>query len=135
MREIKFRVWAKKLKQVIYMSDARKTPYCLRLDLEGHLYDTAYDRDDEDENVNDCFELMQFTGLKDKKGNEIYEGDLIEAWFPGMPHNMRAKQVITFMNGFFGCGSYPLYMIDRYSILVIGNQFENKELYNEIMHY
>lgn len=50
MREIKFRAWAKNSKQIIQ-------------DYNGNLNDKD-------------FELMQFTGMVDKSGVEIYEGDL-----------------------------------------------------------
>jgi hypothetical protein len=67
--------------------------------------------------------IGQYSGVSITRGNEIielYEGDKVLAWFPGMPLDMRAPQEITFLKSYFGCGSYPLSMIDPAFIEITG---------------
>jgi len=66
MREIKFRAWD---------GTEMYTPLIGR---DGKPYRS--DRDYEDANAAIYDELMQYTGIKDKNGKEIYEGDLFKGW-------------------------------------------------------
>lgn len=64
MRELKFRAYNNKKKEMIYGVDIYNGGY----PFEG-INDNPYDFDDET--------LGQYTGLKDKNGKEIFEGDIV----------------------------------------------------------
>jgi len=73
MREIKFRAWDNINKRICYFqpgfewNDEYDLWYLSPADWGKRVSDVPYG-----ENIN----LMQFTGLKDKNGKEIYEGDI-----------------------------------------------------------
>ena len=69
MRELKFRAWNLKNKQMWY--DGGHIDLSLSLDGELYTNDAYYSP------VKDEFIIMQYTGLKDVNGKEIYEGDVI----------------------------------------------------------
>lgn len=75
MREIKFRVWIADYKKMIYPDGL--------LELSGnegygHLEQQFLGECYEYTNDETIFPLMQYTGLKDRNGKEIYEGDVVE---------------------------------------------------------
>ena len=66
--------------------------------------------------------LMQYTGLKDKNGKEIYEGDIVK-WSNSV--NSGVYEIKWFRTGFSSNG-LPLFNDDV--VEVIGNIYENPEL-------
>jgi uncharacterized phage protein (TIGR01671 family) len=64
VREIKFRAW----------DGERLKPVTLWGFHEGFIMTSKGSADEKE------YKVMQYTGLKDKNGNEIYEGDIVRVW-------------------------------------------------------
>ena len=149
MREIKFRAWHKAEKRFINLN-GMSTEFGTMTD-KGQVYGITeqgvlheYDKDE--------IELMQFTGLKDKHGKEIFEGDIVE-WKHSEQQNesefYKERRTIYFHNGSYGFEGWntaegdilnyrnihhpshfatpDLYYKD-FDIEIIGNIYENPEL-------
>ena len=71
MREIKFRVWDYDTNTMIYPDSELETIFCF--DKVGL---SVYHSNGQELS---SFEVNQYTGLKDKNGKEIYEGDIIQS--------------------------------------------------------
>lgn len=72
-------------------------------------------------------EVMQFTGLLDKNGKEIYESDVIGG--TSYKSNAPVKGVVEYEAGCFGVVSntWGYYLADLKNLEVIGNIYENPE--------
>lgn len=80
---------------------------------------------------------MQFTGLLDRNGKEIYEGDIVtDNESEGREFDIPKE--VMFSEGYFGLRTfYPedskrsynsIFMQEDYEYVVIGNKWENPEL-------
>lgn len=72
----------------------------------------------------DEIDLRQYTGLNDKNGQEIYEGDILEYTEDDCNElqYLTTRRAVTFANGAFHFGVVP------HVSKVIGNIYENPEL-------
>ncbi len=105
MRELKFRFRCRKTNKIYEWKD------CINVMNLGDMFNTLN------------FESYQFTGLNDKNGKEIFEGDIIKDI-----HN-QVWEIKWDISCFVGEGDgemFHCFMIDE--MKVIGNIYENPEL-------
>ena len=127
MREIKFRAWVKEKKAIfeVILIDYVSKNVTYILEKIGHLLSIR------DAKFNEI-ELMQYTGLKDKNGKEIYEGDIVKflnGIFEVIWCNEKAsfilknKEYKEFLNFIYE---------NNNGMEIVGNIYQNLELYKEV---
>ncbi len=116
MREIKFRAWHKDGKK---MSE----PWDLFEGFDGECMYSAYYDGEQVLSYPSEVELMQYTGLKDKNGKEIYEGDIVSNEL-----NKGKFWKIEWNNGGFDFFCDGRNSTDPKIWETIGNIYENKDL-------
>lgn len=121
MREIKFRAWVKDGKEIVDVEE---------IDFMNKVINYIYNdyKNNEQEIIGAYFEdieLLEYSGLKDMKGKEIYEGDILFESFS------EEYFKVVFENGSFRAevDEYSLDLEDYAHICeVVGNIYENPEL-------
>lgn len=126
MRKIKFRAWDKERKE---MYKPRHEAYKgklfeLMVGFKGDLLAHTMTGVDHESMFPSRFELMQFTGLLDRNGKEIYEGDVVRKIIKG---GGRTDPVYEVVYDSFLC-SFNINGKSGHEIEIIGNIYENSEL-------
>lgn len=129
-RPIKFRVWDKKRKNFLHNLEQ----FWDLIIADGSLSFLGGNRLDDD------FSVQQFTGLLDKNGKEIYEGDLVNFYTPGHPHGPEREDYEK--REVWYCPDSAAFLFDKYyydgwhgypawdikGLEVVGNIFESLEI-------
>jgi len=124
MREIKFRAWDAYRKRIYEVIEINWLSESIKVcgDFAGYRYT----------NIKSAI-LMQYTGLKDKNGKEIYEGDIIKTF--GLLDNITGP--VEFSDYKLTWQIHPSHWNEdvgfelfdiRVHLEVIGNIYENPEL-------
>jgi uncharacterized phage protein (TIGR01671 family) len=119
MRTLKFRAWDKENKRMLWTGFHDRNWYLTERNDEKGCHCLG-EKKQGDANK---FEIMQFTGLKDKNLKEIYEGDVVKH------DELVGIYEVIFKNGKFLLSDNTFLNINLWNLSeIIGNIYENPEL-------
>ena len=129
MREIKFRVWNKKSKVMLGPFDLTNTISM------NQFYTLFYRVHSKKLDINHNHVFILFTGIKDKNGNEIYEGDIIKTNEIMQVKFGKYESIYEGIPGIIGFyldnNQFQVSFTEGSQYEVIGNIYENPELLDE----
>jgi len=134
MREIKFRAWCEPNKKYFFTDEMVKDQFAL---LPNGYFANISGRSTSESVIYTHEQYLpdQSTGLHDKNGKEIYEGDWVQ--IIDHPENITTRaDVVVFESGAFTTASETAVPLCDYGMAwveVIGNIHENPELAKEFL--
>lgn len=129
----KFKWFSKKYKKIFEVTCLEFPDIVVYIDEDGNEVETS--------SSSDYGELIQSTGLRDKNGKLIYEGDIVETY--KFTTGEISNRIVVWNEARCGCRLYtienykrnlhicPQSMVNVTTIEVIGNIYENPELLEE----
>jgi len=135
MREIKFRAWDTEEKKMLL---SKGQEFILIPTMGGwgadkhyeshrHIEESCFDWASADL-IGGRYEIMQYTGLRDKNGKEMYEGDILKYSYDNHGKVVTETLVAEIPGIFYQFGNESTYPFDEKECEVIGNIYENPEL-------
>jgi len=120
MRVLKFRAWRPGSSHDMVYSEGNK----VEITDIGISFYTLHD-DHYDPLIGNATHVLQYTGLKDKNGKEIYEGDIVKFH----AHTSQPIGQIIWNNGYCMQGYEHLDLVAQsFVVELIGNVYEHSEL-------
>lgn len=110
MREIKFRAWHKADEKMYKVYGFAQNKWFLK----GKQFPMP----------NGAIVIMQYTGLKDKNGNEIYEGDIIRCYGGAYWNGIYEYNYVIEVRDIRDLND----IVHSENVEILGNKYENPEL-------
>ncbi|WP_342495655.1 YopX family protein [Bacillus sp. FSL K6-0994] len=125
MRDTKFRVWDDNAQEMVY--EVGLTPEGIPYSIPDYA-----EASDQFDYYSSCHK-MQFIGLRDSKGDEIYEGDIVQGSLRMRNDLHPIMQKVCMYRGCYMFGNWNAheYFNKHQHIEVVGNIYEDPDLLEE----
>lgn len=126
-RPIEFRCWDSYENKMIYGEFGLSTGVICKLETLSNRNGTYRTE------IGECYNgiLLQYTGLKDKEGKKIFEGDILKAIDVDRDYAVVKYEDSGFVHSWLGkdgTDSFSVPLEEKNYMLIIGNIYENPDL-------